>query len=62
MDHQNEMEQRAKENRAAWDIYAAAYISGRIANDHKSAEPKGVSERAAEYATEMLAQRIKHFR
>ena len=62
MDHQAELEERAKENRAAWGMYAAAYISGRVANDHKTAEPKGIAERAAEYATEMLRRRIQHFR
>lgn len=61
MDHQSELAERARENRAAWDRYAAAFIAGQAACHEHAVSAEDVAARAAEYASAMLKLRQQKF-
>ena len=51
----------AEVEKQAWDRYAAAVISGRLAGRDGIGSNEGIAQKAAAVADAMLAQRIKRF-
>ncbi|HEY0288769.1 MAG TPA: hypothetical protein VGC62_17470 [Pseudomonas sp.] len=56
----SEDRERQTEYRKAWDQYASAYITGRLASGEESISADALTKNAAEYADAMLKLREHH--
>ncbi|WPN21813.1 MULTISPECIES: hypothetical protein [Pseudomonas fluorescens group] len=56
-----EAARKVVEERQAWDRYAAAYLSGRLAGNDGTATINGATTRAAEFADALLKLRKERF-